>query len=175
MRSVSTSPQQVHEVNEKPVLESVVEKTIITRVYRQFVDEIVEKPVVEFRELPFVLVKQAPVQQTVIQEKPKLLQVNQPKQISNPYTNIATKRIKQEWLSSEKEEPPMIRRVVEKPTITVVYQPLITIQVERPHVETRERQITRIIYEEPVIKVRVEPLANMTEVEVKKLYKQLKF
>lgn len=147
----TTWNQEVKEFREQPKLEQVIEQPSVEIRNQKNITEVREKPNIVFQEQPFVVQSQQLPEQRFIQEQPIVENLAQQQPILSPYQNLQPQFRQEAAPITETTE--VTGRVIEKPTLEVHKQPLITEVVQKPIIETRQQEIIRTVSDQPIVQV----------------------
>jgi len=137
---------------EKPIVTEVIEKPSLEIHRQQHITEIHEKPQVVFQEQPLIVQeRQAPLYRRVTEQVLTEDRREAPIAVANPYLGVQPHFVREAEIRNEIAEAPILKQVIEKPSVEVHQQPIVTEVIEKPAVEIHEQEIIRKFREAPTV------------------------
>lgn len=137
---------------EKPIVTEIIEKPSLEIHRQQHITEIHERPQIVFQEQPLIVQeRQAPqyrrISETVLTEDRR----EAPVAVANPYLGVQPHFVREAEIRNEVAEAPILKQVIEKPSVEVHQQPIVTEVIEKPAVEIHEQEVIRKFREAPTV------------------------
>lgn len=137
---------------EKPIVTEVIEKPSLEIHHQQHITEIHEKPQIVFQEQPLIVQERFPAQYRKVTEQVLTEDRREAAMtVANPYLGVQPHFVREAEIRNEVAQTPVIKQVIEKPSVEVHQQPIVTEVIERPSVEIHEQEIIRKFRDAPTV------------------------